>query len=188
MTRLHPSAAYGRKHLEGHKIKVADFSCSADSEEAKQDGDLDLIRELDNGGLVYPAKFVRTVCFLAEEKYSDLTNGKPVADISVSKLIEAVFKVDFFINCVLSEIPSKQHLLHTLDEERISELCRSILRKFLTLRLRHMCDVFIDETKGVSRRNKFQRNAIYCESKAICLESDASAVLEGAREEGIMDV
>jgi hypothetical protein len=65
--------------------------------------------------------------------------------------------------------------MHEIDEERVEVLCRLILRKFFTSRVKQACRVFLEKQKGLSQRNKLQRSAIHQESRAILVTGSSVA-------------
>ena len=140
-----------------------------------------LIRARDAGGLVYPSEFMKTVCLVAEETFALKTEYKPRRDVTIDYLIEAVLKRDSFLSSVLNEIAEcdREHFTHLIDEDRVEVICRLILlicclilRKFFTSRTKRACRVFLENQRGLSKRNKCQRNGIYSESRAILVQGN----------------
>jgi hypothetical protein len=134
---------------------------------------LDLIRAKDNGGLIYPSKFVRTVCLFAEQSFLELSGRDPLTNVTVRKLVDHFNELPFLYRALLAELPEKEHLLHSVDQDRVAGICELISRAYFTTRLWQACRVFMETSKGVSIRNSYQRNAIYSESKAVFIQGDS---------------
>ena len=123
---------------------------------------------------MYPSEFMKTVCLVAEETFAMKTAYKPRRDVTIEDLIEAVLKRDSFLSSVLNEIAEcdREHVTHLIDEDRVEVIRRLILRKFFTSRTKRACRVFLENQRGLSKRNKCQRNGIYSESRAILVQGN----------------
>ena len=118
---------------------------------------------------------MKTVCLVAEETFAMKTAYKPRRDVTIEDLIEAVLKRDSFLSSVLNEIAEcdREHVTHLIDEDRVEVIRRLILRKFFTSRTKRACRVFLENQRGLSKRNKCQRNGIYSESRAILVQGNS---------------
>ncbi len=127
---------------------------------------------------------MQAVCLIAEDIFALKTGFQPRRGLTVDDLINSVLKEPDFLRTVLGEIPvdNREHFMHGVDEDRVEVICRLILRKFFTSRTKHACKVFLEKQKGLLTRNKFQRNAIHLESKAISVVGKSTKARNGDQE------
>lgn len=119
------------------------------------------------GSLVYPSTFVTAICLTAERVVRHVTGGNPV-NVTLDTLMKMTLQTIQFSELV-ADIEPKEHFGHKVDEDRLRDVSKLVLMKFLMLRMYGINKSFSEKKKGVSVKNKLVKMAIFMDARRMII-------------------